>query len=362
MKKRTRKRHHKRSTRPHTGQVRQKLSRLSQEVTDEDLDDIHELPGKAHPRRSEPPTVASDGSSIRGLVVGLGSGHCLVESEGETFSCVLPSRFAAQQRSAVAVGDRVSFSTHGDAYRLTEIYPRRTALSRPDPQNSRLERVIAANADVVSIVVAVKRPPLRPALIDRYLIACQRGGADALLVVNKVDLLSDKAEEELAVLETYTAMGVPICRCSAKANIGIEDLRQTLTDRTTVFVGHSGVGKSSLVNALDPSLDLATNEVDSRYARGRHTTTQSRLFFLAGNIRLIDTPGIRELGLWQLNARELRFFFPEFEALAEGCRFRDCTHLHEPDCAVQEAVKERRLDEARYATYKRIYRDLGQGS
>jgi ribosome biogenesis GTPase len=366
MKKRPRKR--KRSTRPSSGQVRQRLSRLSREVHGDAVDEIDiELVELSRQKGSATEEGGSGGApagtpppirdSRHGTVVGLSSGACEVDCGDEQHRCVLPSRLAAEQRSKLAVGDEVTFVAHGAGHRLAEVLPRRTVLSRPDPQNPRRERVIAANADVVSIVVSVKNPVLRPALIDRYMIATERGGARTVLVVNKVDLLH-RSSGELEILRNYVEMGVPVLRCSALDGTGMAELRAALAGCTTVFVGHSGVGKSSLLNALDPSLGLATSEVDRRYARGRHTTTRARLFHLDGGIRLIDTPGIRELGLWKLDAEELRFFFPDFSEIAAGCRFSDCSHVHEPGCAIRAAAADGTLDRARYATYQRIHEAL----
>jgi len=291
--------------------------------------------------------------------VTLYSGSCRVESDGRVYECFLPSRLARDQQSAVAAGDVVRFAPHGGDYRVEEVRPRRTVLSRPDPQQPRQERVIAANVDVVVQVSSVVRPPLRLSLIDRYLIAIERGGAECMICVNKVDLLAaDEVAAALAELDAYREMGLPVLACSARTGAGIDELRVALAGRTAVFVGHSGVGKSSLMNALAPELELATSEVSRRHARGRHTTTRACLYRLAGDVRLIDTPGIRELGLGPMTPAELRLYFPELEAAAPRCRFSDCGHTHEPDCAVRAAVGEGRISPARYATYVRLLESL----
>lgn len=304
--------------------------------------------------RARPP---EEGRS--GVVVALGSGTCAVDCDGETTDCVLPSRLASDQRAAVAVGDVVTFTAHGaEGHRVVEVAPRRTTLSRPHPHNPRRLRVIAANVDLVVHVASVGVPPLRPALIDRCVIATARGGAEPLVCVNKIDLLPGEEERrrELEGLGVYRDMGLQILVCSARTGEGIEALRAVLAGRTAVFVGHSGVGKSSLLNALDPRIDAAIGEVS--LTSGRHTTARSSLYRLAGGICLIDTPGIREFGLWKMTAAELRGYFPDFEELAAGCRFHNCTHRHEPECAVQAAVAAGTLDAARHATYLRIYASL----
>lgn len=373
MKKTHRKKRHKRVGSKSSGHERA-LGRLARELyeakvdADEVMSQELEKAAAAKRKRLRPSGTAPRSKAAaedagaelhEGLVVALASGACRVESGGRLVRCVLPSRLALDQRSAVAVGDEVVFVAHGRDYRLEEVRPRRTVLSRPDPQNPRLERVIAANVEIVSIIVSMRRPQLRPALVDRYLIAVERGGAEPLLVANKIDLIApEDQDEELAVLSPYRDMGIRLHACSALTGQGIEALGEILAGRTAVFVGHSGVGKSSILNALSPKAKAETAEVSPHHARGRHTTTRSRLYRLDRDIRLIDTPGIRELGLWRLGPDELRLYFPELAEVAVGCKFNDCSHVHEPECAVRDAVEEGRLPAMRYTTYRRILESL----
>jgi len=223
-----------------------------------------------------------------------------------------------------------------------------------------LQRLIAANIDVVIHVVSVKAPPLRPRLIDRFLIAIQRGGAQAGICVNKIDLLeAGERARELAVLDPYRSLGVPVIACSIRTGEGIVALRALVEGKTCALVGHSGVGKSSILNALDERLEIATGELHKR-GTGRHTTTASTLHDLGANTYLIDTPGIREFGLWNLTAEALPDYFPEFAEPGEYCRFNDCTHLHEPGCAVKERAEAGELNRARYDAYVRLSEDLSQ--
>ena len=300
----------------------------------------------------------------QGRIVNLSSGACRVESDGEEVDCILPSDLARDQQAAVAVGDEVVFSTHGEhAHRLCRVLPRRTTLSRPDPRNHRRQRVIAANIDIAVHVASVVEPPLRPALIDRYLIAIERGGAAAAICVNKIDLLptAEARREVMDRLRGYAHLAGAILPCSAVTGEGLERLRGLLAGRTAVLVGHSGVGKSSLLNALDPDLGAGIGQVSVALGKGRHTTTRSNLYRLAGDIRIVDTPGIRELGLWQLEAPELDTYFPEFAPLARQCRFSDCRHSHEPACAVRAAAETDEHLLARYQTYRRILSSLDCG-
>jgi ribosome biogenesis GTPase len=260
--------------------------------------------------------------------------------------CFVDSGGDVQSRTSIpglAIGDRV----HISGGRVREILPRRTVLSRPDPHNPNIERVLAANVDIVAIICSLGVPPLRAGLIDRYLVAVQRGGARAVICVNKIDLLTHPAE--LEPMHSYRQIGVPVVLCSAETGSGLEELATVLAGNTCVFTGHSGVGKSSLMNALWPELKLATGTVG---IKGRHTTSASSLHLLPRGTILIDTPGIREFGLWRVSAADLASYFPEFREVALRCRFRDCRHLEEPDCAVRAAGSER------YASYRRIARTL----
>src|SRR5436305_198533 len=289
-------------------------------------------------------------SNEAAVVINVASGRCRVFHDGREIDCIVPAEIAARQQSARAGGDRVLLDDASPP-RLAEILPRRTLLSRPDPLNPRLQRLIAANIDVVANVVSIKSPPLRPRLIDRFLIAIQRGGAEPLIVVNKIDLGGD-----LTPLRVYEELGIPVIPCSTKTGEGLDALRAALSGKMSAFVGHSGVGKSSILNALDERLRIATGELHRR-GTGRHTTTSSTLHDLGGGTLIIDTPGIRELGLWDLTPRTLRESFPEFDEPAELCRFNDCTHLHEPGCEVKERVAGGALSKARYDTYVRLAED-----
>ena len=294
------------------------------------------------------------------IVMSVSSGRCRVFHGDREIDCVVPPEMAIRQKSALAVGDRVRIAEDGDIARLEAVYPRRTVLARPDPLHAHRQRLIAANVDVVIHVVSLKSPPLRPRLIDRFMIAIQRGGAQPVLCINKVDLLdAEERDAELPKLEPYLDLGVPIIGCSTRTGEGLEKLRVEVEGKLAALVGHSGVGKSSILNALDTSLQLATNTLHRKRGTGRHTTSASTLYDFGGGTYLIDTPGIREFGLWDLDRDTLRDYFPEFEAPSELCRFTNCTHVHEPDCEVKDAVERGEINRARYETYERLWGDLG---
>jgi len=199
---------------------------------------------------------------------------------------------------------------------------------------------------------------LHPRLIDRYLIAIRRGGAEVVICVNKADLLSSEdLEKEMEVLKPYASLGIPLIRCSATSGLGRDELREAMAGKVSAFVGHSGVGKSSLLNSLKPDLGLEVGSVSAGYGRGTHTTTRSTMWDLGDGTRIIDTPGVRSFGLWKLKAEELPWYFPEFAAVGR-CKFRDCGHTHEPECAVKEAVDSGEISQDRYETYLRILESL----
>ena len=308
-------------------------------------------------RESKPEPQLRMTSSRDGLVVQVSKRMCTVLVDGAEVSCALSPELARTQQTSIAVGDEVVVATYAgsDDLVVDSVRPRRTALSRPDPGNPNIERVIVANVDLIGVVVSLKTPPLHPRIIDRYLIAIQRGGAEPLLVVNKLDLASPSDRKiELGKLEPYTAAGVGTVYCSADSGEGMPALRERLKGKLCAFVGHSGVGKSSLLNALKPELDLKAKAVSEGYGRGTHTTTASTLYDLGDGTRIIDTPGIRSFGLWKLEPDELQWYFPEFAEWSQQCKFRDCTHSHEPECGVRRAAEEGRINCARHETYRRL--------
>jgi len=304
-------------------------------------DDFHPLP-KSNRTSTVRESLAAP--IARGFVAETGPGFCDVVSAGERIRC----RFTVE----VAIGDQVTFSP--ERRRIEEIQPRRTVLSRTDPHNPRIQRVIAANVDIVVNVVSLKTPPLHPGLIDRYLIAIGKSGAAPLICVNKVDLQA--SPEELDPMRPYQDVGIPVIFCSAATGIGLAELSEALAGKLCVFAGHSGVGKSSLLNALNPKLEIATGSVSSANAKGRHTTTSSALYRLANGATVIDTPGIREFGLWDITRDELRNYYQEFAG--HPCAFSDCTHTHEPDCGVKQAVASGAIPKPRYESYARILASL----
>ena len=288
----------------------------------------------------------------QGTIGWLGRGVCRVWRGGEEIHCDLPPELALGQQTDLAVGDEVIYAERGGRSIVRTVLPRRTWLSRQHPGVRARERVVAANVDAVVVVASVRTPRLRVRLLDRYLVAIRRGGAQPVIVVNKIDLLAEAERSAvLEVFDPYRAIEVPVLPCAASTGRGVGELRAALAGRLCVFVGQSGVGKTSLLNALEPGTGAATAEV-GQVGKGRHTTTASSLYHLANGTRVLDTPGIREFGLYDVGAEEIEEAFPEFTGEALACRFTDCTHLHEPGCGVRAAVAEGRIAAERYDSYR----------
>lgn len=258
---------------------------------------------------------------------------------------------------AIVTGDRVAWRVGGTGQGVVEaVLERRSLLVRPDPRGQ--VKLVAANIDAMILVIT---PEPRPSsvLIDRYLVAAELQHIPVIILLNKTDLLCAENEAELAdLLGLYEAMGYRTLRSSTCSRAGLDDLIDCLRDKTTVFVGQSGVGKSSLVNALLPGVDLKVGELSAASRLGRHTTTTARLFHFPGGGQLIDSPGIREFGLWHLDAQRIVDGFIDFHPYLGHCRFRDCQHRQEPGCALQEAVKSGHVCEQRLNNYFAILNSL----
>lgn len=251
----------------------------------------------------------------------------------------------------VVPGDQVRLVRKGETMAVSEVLPRRTELSRPDPHEKGKTLSIVANVDLIVVVVSARTPALHPRIIDRYLAAIHQGRSEAMVVLNKVDLSAD-LEADLRELDPYREMGVPVIAVSTETGQGIDLVRERLQGKTVAFVGHSGVGKSSLLNAILPESQARVSDVSARWRKGRHTTTSSSLYEQDG-LRIIDTPGVRQFALDFESPEEVAEAFEEFAAVG-SCRFSNCLHTDEPGCAVVEAVRNGTIHRARYDSYRRI--------
>jgi ribosome biogenesis GTPase len=326
----------------------------------------------------------SNTSSLQGIVFKKSQGSYFVRADGRAVTCAISNRLRKvlvyptaaptslrhrvqavkdiQTVDPVAVGDVVRFADGGhDTGLITEVLPRRNKLVRrsavPVPGAHAFEQVIVANVDQVVAVMAAAEPAPKWELLDRYLAAAEAAGVSSVICITKTDLLDDldDAEKLLAEAENYRRLGYPIALVSATAGVGVDEFEAVLRGRLSVFVGKSGVGKTTLLNAIQPGLGLRVNEVNRVTGKGKHTTTHLEMFDLDFGGQVVDTPGMREFGLWQFDDEELAQAFTEMRPYLGACKFgADCTHDHEPGCAVKAAVEAGAISPRRYRSYLRL--------
>lgn len=279
-------------------------------------------------------------------------------AQGAAFEALAPGRLMGRTKAlgnAVVVGDRVTYELdHGQAV-ISEVEPRRNAFSRRAAGERPMEQVVAANLDQVALVCSIRHPPFREGLADRVLCQASHAGLPALLVINKCDL--DEEHEIERVLTDYAGAGYAGFRVSALEGEGVEAVRSACRARRSLFVGHSGVGKSTLLNALAPGLELESGGVNLKTGKGRHTTTAARLLQW-DDLELVDTPGVRSFGLWGIEASDLERHYPDFLPFLGSCRFSDCRHRAEPDCALRAAAEAGRLSPRRLAAFLQLREEL----
>lgn len=304
----------------------------------------------------ETPLIDVDLSLCRAgrVLYTIGANRCRVQlDEGRPLDCAvrrLVRTMARDARNAVVAGDRVQVRPEDETTGLlVRVEPRRAVLSRGQAGR---EHVIAANVEQAAIVVSTIDPPLKLGLVDRFIVSAERGGIRPVVCINKVDLADVVALQPVAGL--YAQLGYDVVLTSAQCGAGVPRLRQLLRGRQTVFCGQSGVGKSSLLNALHPGLNRPTGDVSGDTGKGRHTTRVAELVPINGDAWVVDTPGIRQLELWDVIPEEVEGYFREFRPFVPDCRFPDCTHTHEAACGVQRAVRQGHVSELRYQSYLRI--------
>lgn len=280
--------------------------------------------------------------------------------EWELFPAVLRGRVRLSMSDAtnpVAVGDRVRFTapehiSAQDPAVITEVLPRSNYLIRKSTNLSRQSHIIAANIDQAVIAVSLFFPELKLPLLDRILVTCEVYGIPAVIVLNKIDLYGAEAPQEVErFIHTYESAGYRVIPSSTVTGEGIDALKELCKDRLSLFSGESGVGKSSLIKSIDPSLDPKIGRISASHLQGRHTTSLYEMYRLRGGGFLIDSPGIRGFGLVDLEKEEISKYFPEMLRVSDGCRFIPCTHTHEPGCAVKDAVDRGEISPERYNSY-----------
>ncbi len=304
------------------------------------------------------------------VIKNTGSSYLVVTDEGSEVNCKIKGNFrlkGIRTTNPVAVGDRVEISDdNGETRYITAILPRRNYIIRRASNLSKQAHIIAANIDQVCLVVTLFHPTTSTTFIDRFLATAEAYRIPAVIVINKIDLLAedeDAMEYLGAVSYLYESIGYKVIRLSAKTGEGIDRLRETLARKTTLFSGNSGVGKSTLINDLIPGLELATAEISSSHDTGMHTTTFSEMFALPGEDEsyIIDTPGVKGFGTLEFDRNEVGHYFPEIFKISHDCKYGNCTHTHEPGCAVREALEEHRIAESRYSSYLSILNDADEG-
>lgn len=299
---------------------------------------------------------------MRGLVTkSTGSWYQVLDENGNRYECRIKGKFRTQgikTTNPVAVGDWVDFEVeHGQQSAvITKLEPRKNYIIRRSVNLSKQTQIIGANLDLALLVVTLASPPTSTGFIDRFLVTAEAYSIPAALVFNKLDLFSEEGLEILQVyMDIYENLGYPCFAVSALEKENIEPLKELLKDKITLVSGHSGVGKSTLINSLIPDINLKTGDISEWSDKGKHTTTFAEMLDLPFGGKLIDTPGIRELGIVDIEPQELSHYFPEMRKLMNQCKFHNCRHINEPGCVVLEAVENGDIEPSRYDSYLSIY-------
>ncbi len=291
-----------------------------------------------------------------------GSWYTVKNQTGEFIECRIKGKFRLKEiksTNPIAVGDVVDYetekSTEAEFGVIHHIHPRKNYIVRKSVNLSKQLHIIASNIDCVFLLITINNPPTTTSFIDRFLVTAEAYAIKTVLVFNKIDTLDEKTlDEQLYLQHIYQEIGYQCLRVSATENKGIDELKSLMKDKVSMFSGHSGVGKSTLVNALEPTLHLKTTEISDQSKQGQHTTTFAEMYDLSFDARIIDTPGIKGFGIVDMEKEELSGYFPEFFKLKDQCKFNNCLHKEEPHCAVKEALEEDKISWSRYKSYLQI--------
>lgn len=289
-----------------------------------------------------------------------GSWYVAKGSDGKLYNARIKGIFKIDEITStnpIAVGDEVEMvveDVQEESAMIDHIYDRKNYVARVSPHNKRQHHIIASNLDQSILFATLKEPKTSQGFVDRFLISCESYHIPAIIVFNKADLYKKKEMEKFETLrEIYESIGYKVVLASVHTGQGVDELKQLLHNKTTLLSGHSGVGKSTFINAVFPQFNLRTQEVSGWSGKGMHTTTFAEMFDLDGG-QIIDTPGVREFGLVDISKQELSHFFPEMRVLINDCQFNNCMHINEPGCAVKAAVNAGTVSVDRYASYLSI--------
>lgn len=291
-----------------------------------------------------------------------GSWYVVQDKEGQFWNARVKGKLRIDEEisstNPVAVGDTVIFEIeNADTFTGTikDIKPRNNYIIRVSPHNKNQKHIIASNLDLALVIATITDPRTSPGFIDRFLVTAEAYHIPAVIIVNKTDLLKPKHQAILQEwTDTYTTIGYKVLPVVATNETSLLPLKEMLRDKTTLFSGHSGVGKSTLINQLIPGKELKTQEVSGYSGKGQHTTTFAEIFDLPGGGRIIDTPGVKEFGIINFGKQEVSHYFPEMRNRMNDCRFNNCMHINEPGCAITEAVRNGQIAEERYVSYRNI--------
>ena len=299
---------------------------------------------------------------LEGIVYKSTGSWYLVKSENKFFECRIKGKIRLKDISTtnpIAVGDQVQFELESDGKGIiSDILPRENYIIRKSVNLSKQYHIIASNIDISVLVVTLNNPVTSTNFIDRFLVSCQAYDIPVIIAFNKKDTYIDKESIEIKkLIDMYKLIGYKCELISAKYGDGVDEIIRLIKNKTCIISGHSGVGKSTLINSISPNLKLKTKEISSSHKQGKHTTTYAEMYDLDSDIKIIDTPGIRGFGLVEITKHELGDFFPEFFEASQKCKFKNCLHLDEPDCNVKNKIKQGKIFESRYNTYLDMLKD-----
>jgi len=291
-----------------------------------------------------------------------GSFYSVKTENNEFFECRIKGKFrmkGIKSTNPIAVGDVVDFeldeTTDETVGQIHNIHDRKNYIVRKSVNLSKQTHIIASNIDVVFLLITINNPPTTTSFIDRFLVTAEAYGIEAVLVFNKIDTFDEAMlDEQLYLQHIYSQIGYKCLRISSTEKKGIEQLKEMMIGKTSMFSGHSGVGKSTLVNALEPNLNLKTKHISEQSKQGQHTTTFAEMYDLSFDAKIIDTPGIKGFGIVDMESAEISDYFPEFFKLKDQCKFNNCLHKEEPHCAVKEALENNKIAWSRYNSYLKI--------